>query len=129
MMERRMSGLSVAAILVAIVGVFGTWRSTGPVSLDGLEGPHNGWLTILFSLIALFGVRSLSHGGLLGIVLVVGCGAAMLVAPLQSLSLTGSTGWGVWLTVGASLVLVVTAVAAAAGRLRGSTPAGPRPSR
>jgi hypothetical protein len=129
MTERRTRGLCAAAILLAIVGVFGTWRSAGPVSLDGLEGPHNGWLTLIFGLIALLGVRSLSRGGLLGIVVVVGCGTAMLVAPLQSLSLGGSTGWGLWLTVGASLVLVGLAVAAAAGRLRGSTQGGPRPSR
>jgi hypothetical protein len=58
--------------VLAIVGVFGTWRSVGAVSLDGLEGPHNGWLVILFGLIALTGVGSLSRGCWIGFVTVGG---------------------------------------------------------
>ena len=46
--------------MLAIVGVFGTWRTTESVSLDGFEGPHNGWLVIIFGLIALAGVAALS---------------------------------------------------------------------
>ena len=33
-----------AAIVLAVVGVFGTWRSSDPVSLDGFQDPHNGWM-------------------------------------------------------------------------------------
>jgi len=127
--ERRTGGACTAAIVLAIVGVLGTWRTSGPVSLDGLEGPHNGWLTIIFGLIALAGVRSLSRGGWLGIALVLACGAVMLVAPFQSLSLAGPSGWGVWLTAAASIALVAFALVAAAARLRGSTRGDPTPSR
>jgi CDP-diglyceride synthetase len=128
-MSARLAG---AAILLAIAGVFGTWRSAGAVSLDGFEGPQNGWLVVIFGLIALAGLRSLGRGGWLGIVLVLICAAAMLVAPAQSLAddtLGGGSGWGVWLTIVASAALAAVALGAAAERVRGSTPDGPRTSR
>ena len=68
-----------------MIGVFGTWRSAGPVSLDGVEGPHDGWLLIIFALIALAGVRSLSRHGWLGIVTVLGAACAMLYTAIGNL--------------------------------------------
>jgi hypothetical protein len=108
-------------MVLAIVGVFGTWRSSGPVSLDGLQGPHNGWLVIVFGLIALLGVGAAARGSWLGIVLVFGCGAVMVYGALTSLTDDGSTigggsGWGVWLTVAASAALAGLAVVAAVRR-------------
>lgn len=119
MMSARLAG---AAILLAIAGVFGTWRSSGPVSLDGVEGSQNGWLVVVFGLIALAGLRSLGRGGLLGIVLVLLCAAIMLVAPVESLT-DGNSGWGLWLSIVASAALAAVAL------VRGSTRAGPRASR
>ena len=127
----RLAWASRAAILIAFVGVFGTWRSAGPVSLNGFEGPHNGWLVIVFGLIALAGVRAVSRGSWLGIVLVLGCAAVMVYAAVSSLAddtLGGSSGWGVWLTLVASAGLAALALAAAVERLRGSTRTGPRTS-
>jgi hypothetical protein len=117
------------AIALAIVGVFGTWRSSGPVSLSGVEGPHNGWLVIIFGLMALAGVGALSHGGWLGIVTVAGAAAVMLYAAVSNLIddnavLGGQSGWGVWLTIVASALLAGVAVLAAVARIRGSTRAG-----
>jgi hypothetical protein len=127
----RVSAGCTAAIVLAIVGVFGTWRSASPVSLDGVEGPQNGWLVIVFGLIALAGVRAVSRGSWLGIVLVLGCAAVMVYAAVSSLAddtLGGSSGWGVWLTLVASAGLAALALAAAVERLRGSTRTGPRTS-
>ena len=120
-----MSGLawaSRAAILLAIVGVFGTWRTSGAVHLDGFEGPHNGWLVIVFGLIALAGVGAAARGSWIAIVFVVGCAAAMAYGAALSLVddgsvLGGSSGWGVWLTIVAAAGLAATAVAGAVGRL------------
>ena len=120
-----MSGLawaSRAAILIAFVGVFGTWRSSGQVSLNGFEGPHNGWLVIVFGLIALAGVGAAARGSWIGILLVFGCGAVMTYGAATSLAddgpmLGGSAGWGVWLTVLFSAALAVTAVVAAVERV------------
>ena len=131
--DRRIALVCHGTIVVAIVGVFGTWRSAGAVSLDGFDGPHNGWLVIIFALIALAGIRSVARRGWLGIVLVIGCAAAMLVAGAQSVVddgdvLGGSSGWGVWLTIAASAALAGVTVYAAVMRIRGSTRADPRTS-
>ena len=131
--DRRVALVCHGAIVVAIVGVFGTWRSAGAVSLDGLEGPHNGWLVIIFALIALAGVGSVARGGWLGIVLVIGCAAVMLLTAAQSIVgggdvLGGSSGWGVWLTIAASSALASVTLYAAVMRIRGSMRADPRTS-
>jgi hypothetical protein len=107
-----------------MVGVLGTWRSSGPVSLNGLEGPHNGWLVVLFGLIALSGVRALSRGSWFGVVDVVGSAAVMAFTAIEDLvndnaALGGSAGWGVWLTIAASVLLGGAALAVGAGRLAG----------
>ena len=130
---RRLAPICRGAILLAIAGVFGTWRDSGAVSIDGLEGPHNGWLVIIFALIALAGVRSLSRGGWLGIVLVVGCAAAMIFTAVENVVddtdvMGGSSGWGVWLAIAASAILAAAAVYAAVERVRGSTRADPTTS-
>jgi hypothetical protein len=112
-----------AAIAFATVGVFGTWRASGPVSLNGIEGPHNGWLVIIFGSIALAGVRSLSHGSWLGIVTVLGAAAVMISVAVEDVvndesAIGGRSGWGVWLTFAASGVLAGVAVLAAVRRVR-----------
>ena len=109
--------------MLAVAGVFGTWRKAGSVSLDGFEGPHNGWLVIVFGLIALAGVGAAARGSWPGIVLVFGCGAVMAYAAIRSLVddsavLGGSSGWGVWLTVIASIGLALEAVTGAVRRVR-----------
>ena len=131
--DRSGAWICRAAIVLAIVGVFGTWRSAGPVSLNGVEGPHNGWLVIIFGLIALAGVGALSRGSWLGIVTVLGCGAVMIFTAVENVVddnavIGGRSGWGVWLTIAASAVLAGAALLGVAQRLRGSMRAGPRTS-
>jgi hypothetical protein len=131
--NRQLAAAGYGSIVLAIVGVFGTWRNASPVSLDGFEGPHNGWLVIIFGLIALAGVRSMARGGWLGIVLVAGCAAVMLFTAVENIVqdgdvLGGSSGWGVWLTIVASGALAAAAIYAIVLRLRGSMRAGPRTS-
>jgi hypothetical protein len=131
--DRRKSLVCRGAIVLALGGVFGTWRSSGPVSLNGVGGPHNGWLVIIFGLIALAGVGSLSRGGWLGIVTVLGAACVMDYAAVANLVddsavLGGRSGWGVWLTMVASAVLGSVAVLAAVQLIRGSTRARSRTS-
>jgi hypothetical protein len=117
-----------AAILLAIVGVFGTWSTSGPVSLNGVEGSHNGWLVIIFALVALTGVRSLARGGWLGISAALDGGAIMLYTSVSDLvdhqALHWGSGWGIWLTIVMSGVLAALALYAGVERLRGNTPSG-----
>ena len=108
--------------MLAIVGVFGPWRNAGPVSLDGFEGPHNGWLVIIFALIALIGAGPLARGSWLGIVTVLGCAGVMIFTGVANLVddgdvLGGSSGWGIWLTMAASTVLGGVGVVAAFRKL------------
>jgi hypothetical protein len=121
--DHRVRWVCRASILLAIVGVFGTWRSAGDVSLNGVEGPHNGWLVVIFALIALTGVGPLSHGSWPGIVAVFGSAAVMLYAAVIAVvqdgdAVGGRSGWGVWLTIVASAVLAGAAVLAAVRRAR-----------
>jgi cardiolipin synthase len=128
------------ALLLVVVGVFGTWRGSGPVSLDGFQGPHNGWLVIIFALIALAGLRACARGSWLGIVTVAGSAGVMLFTAIDDLVndesvLGGSSGWGIWVTIVASAVLGVAALFAAVERIRGAAPVfaappkGPSPAK
>lgn len=105
------------AVLAGIVGVLGPWRNVGAVSLDGLQGPHDGWLVIVALLLALAGVGSLARTGLTLV-----AAAAALYFVVDNLlddraAVGGSSGWGIWLTLLAALALGVLAVLAA---VRGS---------
>ena len=80
---------------------------------------------VIFALIALAGVRSLCRHGWLGIVTVLGAACAMLYTAIGNLLddgavLGGRSGWGVWLSIGASVVLACCALGAALRRLQGS---------
>jgi hypothetical protein len=126
------SRIGVPALLaLAVLGVFGTWRTAASVSLNGLEGPHDGWLVILFALFALAGLRSLARGGRLGGVLVFGCAAAMVYFTVRNLLddrdvLGGSSGWGIWLTFAAGVLVAGVSLGVV---VRGSTRGYSRASR
>ena len=122
-MPTNVAWICRAAILLAIAGVFGTWRVAGPVSLNGVGGPHDGWLVIIFALIALAGVGALARGSWFGIVTIGGAAAVMISAALENLVqddsvLGGRSGWGLWLTVAAAVVLAGAAVYTAVRRIR-----------
>jgi hypothetical protein len=124
--DPALAWLCRAAVVVAIVGVFGTWRNASPVSLNGLEGPHNGWLVVIFALISLAGAGATARGSWLGIVTVLGCALVIVFTAIENVVddgdvLGGRSGWGVWLTVAGGVVLGGAALAAAARRLRPRT--------
>jgi hypothetical protein len=71
-------------------------------------------------------VGAAARGSWIGVVLVLGCAAAMIYGAATSLAddgsvLGGSSGWGVWLTIVASAALAGTAIVGAVGRLGGRT--------
>jgi hypothetical protein len=120
---RRIAWSCRVAILLAIAGVFGTWRNSGPVSLSGFDGPHNGWLAVIFALLALAGAGAAGRGGWIGVILVVGCSAVIFYTALDNLIddgdvLGGSSGWGIWLTIVAAALLAIAAGGGAKLRLR-----------
>jgi hypothetical protein len=103
------------AIAVAAAGVFATWTSAGPVGLDGVEGPNNGWLVLILAGLALAWTRSMIRGSWTGVVGVFGAGVVMGWAALESWldardAAGASAGWGLLLVVLASAALAASAV-------------------
>ena len=101
---------------MVVVGVFCTWTSVGPVSLNGTEGPNNGWLVVILAALALAWMRSMNRGAWTGVVGVLGCAVVMGWTALQSWldarDVAGaSAAWGLLLVVLASVVLAVAAAA------------------
>ena len=79
------SGRSVAygvvprvAIAVVLVGVFCTWLTDGPLTLNGTEGPNNGWLCVLLAGPAFLWATRMEHGSRVGVAgsMTPSCGAS-----------------------------------------------------
>ena len=114
------------AIAAVVIGVFLTWTSDEPVTLNGTQGPNNGWLAVIVAAFALGWTRSLRRGSWIGIAGVLG--AAVVVAWtavenwLDNRDAFGATAsYGLVVVVAASVVLAAAAVATAVQRARGDT--------
>jgi hypothetical protein len=104
------------AIAVAVVGVFCTWTNDGPVSLNGTQGPHDGWLIVVVAVPALLWARLLARGTWVGVVGVLGSAVVMGWTALASWHdsrdvLGASVAYGLLLVLGASLALAAAGVA------------------
>jgi hypothetical protein len=124
---RRLRVVSRTSIAAGLVGVFSTWATAGPVTLNGVEGPNNGWLVVLVALSTLVWTRWMEHGSWVGVVGVLGSAVVMCATALEDWSdnrdvLGASVGWGLLLVVVASIALGVTALLRGVELLR-STPA------
>jgi cardiolipin synthase len=111
------------AIAAAVIGVFATWTTDEPVTLNGTQGPNNGWLAVIVAAFALGSTRPLARGSWIGIVGVLG--VAVVVAWtavenwLDNRDVLGATGgYGLVIVVAASVALGGTAVVTARQRAR-----------
>ena len=113
---------------VTIAGVFCTWASGSGITLNGVEGSHNGWIAVFAALVAV----GVSHP------LARGSGPAMVAAGLAaSRVLTivlGTTGppdleraWGWWVSLGGGVMLTAAFGWALAHRAMGSSHGAGRP--
>ena len=103
------------AIAAAAIGVFSTWTDDGPVSLDGTQGPNNGWLVLIVAAFALGWARSMARGSWVGVVGVLGSSVVMgwtaIENWLDSRDVLGaSASYGLLLVVAASVALGCVAV-------------------
>ncbi len=103
------------AIAVAAVGVFSTWTDNGPVSLNGTQGPNNGWLVLIVAAFALGWTRSMARGSWVGVVGILGCSVVMGWTAVdnwvESRDVLGaSASYGLLLVVAASVALGCVAV-------------------
>jgi len=113
--NQRLQVVALVAIAVAVVGVFCTWTSAGPVTLNGTEGPNNGWLVVLMGAMALGWVRLMRRDTWTG---AIGAGGALFAAVVICWTVLED-----WLdnrdvldaSVGYGLVLVLAAAVALGG--------------
>jgi cardiolipin synthase A/B len=95
--------------------VFATWTSAGPVSLNGTQGPNDGWLVLIALAFALGCLRSLAHGWWLGVAGVAGASLVVGWVAIEDWlenrdALDADPGYGLFLVLAASLALAAAAV-------------------
>ena len=113
---RRRQVVVWVAIAVLLVGVFSTWTEAGPVTLNGTEGPNNGWLVVILAVPALAWARMMERGSWIGVIGLLGAALVMCWTAIESWRdnrevLAASVGHGLLLVIAASIALAATAVA------------------
>lgn len=111
------------AIGLAVIGVFTTWLTDDPVTLNGAQGPHNGWLVVIVAVLAVFWARSMARGSWVGVVGVAGSAVVIGWTAVENWRdgrdvLGASVGYGLVLVVAASILLGGAAVARCVELLR-----------
>jgi phosphatidylserine/phosphatidylglycerophosphate/cardiolipin synthase-like enzyme len=104
------------AIAVVVIGVFLTWTTDEPVTLNGTQGPNNGWLAVIVAGFALGWTWPLRRSSWIGIAGVLGAAVVIAWTALENWLdnrdvLGASAAYGLVLVVVASVVLAGTAVA------------------
>jgi cardiolipin synthase len=111
------------AIAAVVVGVFCTWLAAGDLTLNGIEGPNNGWLCVLLAGAAFLWTRMMERGSWVGVVgvlasaLVIGWTAAANWHDARDV-LDAGVSYGLLLVLVASAVLVAAAAVRAVSLLR-----------
>jgi len=110
-----MGWVAPVAVVVAVVGVFLPWTSVGSASLDGTQGPNNGWLVVIVAALALGWIRAMARGSWVGVLGVLGASVVMFWTTLENWLdnrevLGGTPGLGIVLVLLAALTLGASAV-------------------
>jgi hypothetical protein len=119
----RLGHVVLVAIAAVLVGTFSTWATAGSVTLNGVEGPNDGWLVVILSVCAVAWARMMLRGSWVGVVGVLGASLVIAWTAYEDQRdaravLEASTGHGLLLVVAGSIVLGVTAVLAGIGLTR-----------
>jgi hypothetical protein len=110
--------VSWVAIGAVLVGVFSTWTEVGSVTLNGTQGPNNGWLVVILAVPTILWANMMmrsSWSGAIGTIGVLGASLVMCWTAVENWLdnrevLDASVGHGLLLVVGASVVLAIAAV-------------------
>jgi hypothetical protein len=105
------------ALGLVVVGVFSTWTTAGSVTLNGTEGPNNGWLVVILAVPALWWSRMMerdSWSGWIGVIGVLGASLVIVWTAIENWSdnrevLDASVGHGLLLVVAAGATLALVA--------------------
>jgi hypothetical protein len=109
--RRLVPWIAIAAVLV---GVFSTWTVAGPVTLNGTQGPNNGWLIVILAAPALAWARMMERGSWVGVIGVLGAALVMCWTAVENWldnreTLGASVGHGLLLVVAGGIALGATA--------------------
>ena len=112
---RRLRLVAWIALVAVLVGVFSTWTKDGSVTLNGIQGPNDGWLILLLVVPLLLWARMAERGSWTGVVGMLGASLVMCWTALEDWldgrdALGASVGYGLLLVVSGSIVLAVAAV-------------------
>jgi hypothetical protein len=105
------------ALGLVVVGVFSTWTSAGSLTLNGTEGPNNGWLVVILAVPALFWSRMMerdSWSGWIGVIGVLGASLVIVWTAVENWAhnreiLDARVGHGLLLVVAAGATLAFAA--------------------
>jgi hypothetical protein len=119
----RLGQVVLVAIAAVLVGTFSTWGTAGSVTLNGVEGPNDGWLVVILAACALAWTRMMLRGSWVGVVGVLGASLVIAWTAYEDWRdardvLEASTGHGLLLVLAGSIVLGAAAVVAGSGLAR-----------
>jgi cardiolipin synthase len=105
--DHRISWVVFVGAALTIFGTFSTWASGSGVTLNGVEGPHNGWIAVLAALVAAGVARPLARGSGPAIV-ATGLAATRVLRIVVGTSGAPDLGraWGWWVSLIGGLVLI-----------------------
>ena len=120
-MASRVGWVASIAVAVAVLGVFLPWTSVGSASLDGTQGPNNGWLVVIVGAFTLGLIRLMARGSWVGVIGVFAASIVMFWTAAENWLdnrrvLGGTAGYGLVVVIAASAVLAATAVTTAVCR-------------
>jgi hypothetical protein len=116
--DLRLHLVAVVALAVAVVGVFCTWTTAGPVTLNGTEGPNNGWLVVIMAAFAFGWVRLMRRETWTGAIGALGALLAAVVICWTAVenwldnrdALDASVGYGLLFVVASGIALGAAAI-------------------
>lgn len=101
-----------------LVGVFSTWTEIGATTLNGTQGPNDGWLVVIVACFAVVWLRLMEQSSWTGAIGVVGMLGAAVVICWTAIEdwhenrevFDAFAGHGFWLVVAGGVALAVVAV-------------------
>jgi hypothetical protein len=125
--RRRLTSLTAARIALGAiaVGVFSTWTSVDAITLNGVEGPDNGWLVLIMAACALGWSGSMARGSWVGVIGVLGTSVVMASTAVENWQdsrdvFAANAEHGLILVLAGSAVLAGLAIWSGVRRLRAS---------
>jgi hypothetical protein len=111
-----------------VLGVFCTWTKIGPATLNGTEGPNDGWLVVIVAVLALGWARMMGRclpSGAIGALGALGAGLVICWTAIESWVdnkrvLDASVGYGLLLSLTGGAALALAAVLRCVYLLRSS---------